>query len=85
MSASPTLTIAVTALGDLGGRAPVVRSGARPGDVVALAGRIGYAAAGYTVLSRGFRTPTAAGRGVPAAGGAVPGRAAGAPGSAPPR
>jgi thiamine-monophosphate kinase len=57
MSASPTLTIAVTALGDLAGRAPVVRGGARPGDVVALAGRIGYAAAGYTVLSRGFRTP----------------------------
>jgi thiamine-monophosphate kinase len=57
MSGSPTLTIAVTALGDLGGRAPVLRSGARPGDVVALAGRIGYAAAGYTVLSRGFRTP----------------------------
>lgn len=57
MSASPTLTIAVTALGDLGNRPPVVRSGASPGDVVALAGRTGYAAAGYTVLSRGFRTP----------------------------
>ncbi|GIG73041.1 thiamine-monophosphate kinase [Planosporangium flavigriseum] len=57
MSASPTLTIAVTALGDLGGRAPVVRSGARPGDVVAVNGRLGFAAAGYTVLSRGFRTP----------------------------
>lgn len=57
MSASPTLTIAVTALGDLGGRRPVTRAGARPGDVVALAGRVGYAAAGYTVLSRGFRTP----------------------------
>jgi thiamine-monophosphate kinase len=58
MSASPTLTIAVTALGDLRGDAPVLRSGARPGEVVALAGRIGYAAAGYTVLSRGFRTPS---------------------------
>ena len=57
MSASPTLTVAVTALGDLRGNAPVVRGGAQPGDVVALAGRIGYAAAGYTVLSRGFRTP----------------------------
>ncbi|MEU1964271.1 thiamine-phosphate kinase [Micromonospora sediminicola] len=57
MSASPTLTVAVTALGDLAGRAPVVRSGAHPGDVVALAGRTGWAAAGYTVLSRGFRTP----------------------------
>jgi thiamine-monophosphate kinase len=57
MSGSPTLTIAVTALGDLQGRTPVVRTGARPGDVVAMSGRVGYAAAGYTVLSRGFRTP----------------------------
>ena len=57
MSASPVLTIAVTALGDLAGRAPVRRTGARPGDVLALAGRVGYAAAGYTVLSRGFRSP----------------------------
>jgi thiamine-monophosphate kinase len=57
MSASPTLTVAVTVLGDLRGEAPVVRSGAQPGDVIALAGRLGYAAAGYTVLSRGFRTP----------------------------
>jgi thiamine-monophosphate kinase len=57
MSASPVLTVAVTALGDLQGREPVRRCGARPGDVLALAGRIGFAAAGYTVLSRGFRTP----------------------------
>lgn len=57
VSASPTLTLAVTALGDLGGAAPVLRSGARPGDRVALAGRLGYAAGGYTVLSRGFRSP----------------------------
>ncbi|MFI5907179.1 thiamine-phosphate kinase [Dactylosporangium sp. NPDC051541] len=56
-SSSPTLTIAVTALGDLDGQAPLLRSGARPGDVVAVAGRIGHAAAGYTVLSRGFRSP----------------------------
>jgi len=57
MSKSPTLMIAVTALGDLQGLAPVRRGGARPGDVLALAGRIGWAAAGYSVLSRGFRTP----------------------------
>lgn len=56
-SASPTLTIAVTALGTLAGLSPVLRSGARAGDVVAYVGRLGYAAAGYTVLSRGFRTP----------------------------
>lgn len=59
MSAGPVITVAVTALGDLQGRAPVLRSGARPGDVVALAGRIGEAAAGLTVLSRGFRSPRA--------------------------
>ncbi|GAA0458556.1 thiamine-monophosphate kinase [Paractinoplanes deccanensis] len=59
MSSSPTLTVAVTALGDLAGQAPVLRSGAQPGDIVALAGRVGHAAAGYTVLSRGFRTPKA--------------------------
>ena len=57
ISASNTLTISIAALGDLRGREPVRRSGARPGDIVAMAGRIGYAAAGYTVLSRGFRSP----------------------------
>ena len=57
MSSGPVLMISVTALGDLGGRAPVRRDGARPGDLLALAGRVGYAAAGYTVLSRGFRSP----------------------------
>ncbi|BDZ56112.1 hypothetical protein GCM10025870_31850 [Agromyces marinus] len=39
LSASSVLTIAVTAFGDLEGRAPVLRSGARPGDVLAHAGR----------------------------------------------
>ncbi|BCJ42512.1 thiamine-monophosphate kinase [Actinoplanes ianthinogenes] len=57
MSSSPTLTVSVTALGDLGGREPVRRGGAQPGDLLALSGRVGYAAAGYTILSRGFRTP----------------------------
>jgi thiamine-monophosphate kinase len=54
---SDTLTVAVTALGALDGREPVTRAGARPGDVVALAGRLGWAAAGHAVLSRGFRSP----------------------------
>lgn len=53
------LTITVTALGDLEGREPVTRGGAKPGDVLALAGRIGWAAAGLNVLSRGFRSPGA--------------------------
>jgi thiamine-monophosphate kinase len=51
------ITLAITALGDLQGRAPVTRSGARPGDVVAYAGRLGWAAAGLAVLARGFRSP----------------------------
>ena len=79
--ASPTLTIAVTALGDLGGRAPVTRAGARPGDVVAVTGRLGYAAAGYTVLSRGFRSPKLLVDAYRRPPGAVPGR----PGSGPAR
>ncbi len=53
------LTIAVTALGDLRGRDPVTRGGARPGDAVALIGRVGWAAAGLAVLGRGFRSPAA--------------------------
>ena len=57
ISSSPTLTIAVTALGDLRGVAPVRRDGARDGDVLAIAGRLGYAAAGLTILARGFRSP----------------------------
>lgn len=54
---SPTLVIAVTALGDMEGLVPVTRGGARPGQRVALAGRLGYAAAGLAVLARGFRSP----------------------------
>lgn len=50
LSVSDTLTIAVTAFGDLEGRAPVLRSGARVGDVVALAGEAGRAAAGLRLL-----------------------------------
>jgi len=51
------LVISITALGDLGDREPVTRAGARPGDVVAVCGRLGWAAAGLAVLGRGFRSP----------------------------
>jgi thiamine-monophosphate kinase len=50
------LMLAITALGVCAGE-PVRRSGARPGDVVAIAGRQGWAAAGLAVLGRGFRSP----------------------------
>jgi thiamine-monophosphate kinase len=54
---SELVVIAVTALGDLQGREPVTRAGARPGDLVAVCGRLGWAEAGFRVLSRGFRSP----------------------------
>ena len=53
------VVVSVTALGTLEGRDPVTRGGARPGDLVAVAGRLGWAAAGLAVLSRGFRSPRA--------------------------
>lgn len=42
--------VAVTAFGDLEGRAAVLRSGARPGDEVWVVGRLGHAAAGLARL-----------------------------------
>src|SRR3954453_18491793 len=53
VSRSSVLTLAVTALGDLRGRQPVTRAGASPGDVVVVAGRLGYAAAGLALLGAG--------------------------------
>jgi len=50
------LVIAVTVLGACT-QAPVLRSGARPGDELALCGRQGWAAGGLAVLGRGFRSP----------------------------
>lgn len=44
--------VAVTALGDLEGRAPTTRAGAQPGDAVAVAGHLGWSAAGLAVLER---------------------------------
>jgi len=55
LTVSPTLTIAVTALGSLEGRAPVLRSGARVGDVIAVAGELGVAGEGLAVLFDRFR------------------------------
>lgn len=59
LTSAPVIVVSVTALGDLQGRSPVLRSGARPGDRVAVCGRLGWSAAGLAVLGRGFRSPAA--------------------------
>lgn len=50
LSVSATFTVAVTAFGDLEGRPPVLRSGARVGDVVAVSGPLGLAGEGLRLL-----------------------------------
>jgi thiamine-monophosphate kinase len=57
VTSADAVAICVTALGDLQGRAPVTLAGARAGDFVAVCGRLGWAAAGFAVLGRGFRSP----------------------------
>ncbi len=57
LSSSSIIVVNVTALGDLAGRRPVTRAGARPGDIVAVRGSLGWSAAGLVALSRGFRSP----------------------------
>jgi thiamine-monophosphate kinase len=54
---SESITVSVTALGELNNEKPILRSGAKPGDVVAVAGQLGFAQAGLLMLSRGFRSP----------------------------
>lgn len=54
----PLIVIAVTVLGRLT-TAPLVRSGAKAAELVAVRGRLGWSAAGLAVLSRGFRSPRA--------------------------
>ncbi len=50
--AGPSITLAITALGDLRGAAPVTRDGTRPGSLV-LAGPLGRSAAGLALLRAG--------------------------------
>lgn len=58
VTAADQVIIAVTAMGDAA--RPVRRGGAAPGDIVAVAGVLGLAGAGFAALSRGFRSPKAA-------------------------
>ncbi len=50
----PQWVLSVTVLGDLDGRAPVLRSGAKAGAVVAVTGELGHSAAGYSLCHKGI-------------------------------
>jgi thiamine-monophosphate kinase len=58
-SGAASVVLAITALGDLAGRDPVTRAGARPGDVLAVAGVLGGSAAGLALLEAGLAGPAA--------------------------
>lgn len=57
VTAADEVLIAVTAIGNPPTGGSIRRSGARAGDVLAFHGRLGWAAAGLAVLTRGFRAP----------------------------
>ncbi|WP_159621984.1 thiamine-phosphate kinase [Ruania rhizosphaerae] len=54
LSGGPVVMVSVTAHGDLEGRAPALRDGARPEARICHAGRLGWSAAGLAVLEGGF-------------------------------
>lgn len=60
LSSAPAgvVMVSVTAFGDLEGRSPVLRSGARPGDVVAVAGSLGWSGAGLALYEAGAEPTT---------------------------
>ncbi|KAB1642753.1 thiamine-phosphate kinase [Gulosibacter chungangensis] len=61
LATSPVVTIAVTVFGSMDGVPAVTRAGARPGEVVAVAGDMGRAAAGLRLLFAGAGAGAGAG------------------------
>lgn len=56
LSSGPCLQVAVTVIGDLEGRPPLLRCNARSGDLIYFAGNLGKSAAGLALLER-FQSP----------------------------
>lgn len=59
LSRGSCLQVAVTVIGDLQGRSPLLRSGAKAGDLVYFSGNLGDSAAGLALLER-FQSPAVA-------------------------
>jgi len=59
LSMAPQVVVTVTVVGQTGAVPAVTRDGAQPGQLVAMTGRLGWAAAGLAALGRGFRSPKA--------------------------
>lgn len=59
LAGGEAISVNVTVHGTLDWRQPVLRSGARPGDIVAYAGVRGHSAAGLALLESGLIRPTA--------------------------
>lgn len=64
LSSAPQIVISITALGRLPkvsegqpSTGALVRSGAKPGDQLAINGRLGFASVGLKILQRGMRSP----------------------------
>ncbi|MDR2508821.1 MAG: thiamine-phosphate kinase [Candidatus Ancillula sp.] len=55
-AAEQCLMLSGTVYGDLDGNAPVLRSGAKAGDILALSGEVGLSNAGYNLLKAGIHT-----------------------------
>jgi len=54
VTGADAIMLGISAVGDLAGRVAVTRSGARPGDVVAISGVAGRSAAGLALLEAGL-------------------------------
>ena len=67
ITSAEAVMFGITALGQLAGRAPVTRSGARPGDVLAISGPVGRSAAGLALLQAGMTDGSPAVSGLAAA------------------